>query len=160
MISEILIPRTFTILNNVNKKQSLPSFKNLFKVETLILHSLQNFVFDNSFLIIYDICIYISFHINHLQVFYHPTYGIVKTLSQFWDIFITEVNDMNKFSDRLKDLRINMNLSIDNLSKQVNISSSSICRWELGQSDIKSTQLIILANFFGVSTDYLLGLEE
>ena len=67
---------------------------------------------------------------------------------------------MSKFSDRLKDLRTNHNLSIDSLAKQVNISSSSICRWELDQSDIKSTQLIILAKFFGVTTDYLLGLED
>lgn len=67
---------------------------------------------------------------------------------------------MNKFSERLKELRIEKSLSIDALAKEVNISSSSICRWELGQADIKATQLIIIANFFGVTTDYLLGLED
>ena len=67
---------------------------------------------------------------------------------------------MNKFSERLKELRIEKSLSIDALAKAVNISSSSICRWELGQADIKATQLIIIANFFGVTTDYLLGLED
>ena len=67
---------------------------------------------------------------------------------------------MNKFPERLKELRIEKNLSIVSLSKEINISSSSLCRWELGQADIKGTQLIILSKYFGVSTDYLLGLED
>ena len=67
---------------------------------------------------------------------------------------------MNKFCEKLKELRIEKNLSIDALSKETGISSSSICRWELCQADIKATQLIILAKFFKVSTDYLLGLDD
>lgn len=67
---------------------------------------------------------------------------------------------MYKFSERLKELRIEKNLSIVSLSKETNISSSSLCRWELGQADIKGAQLIILSKFFGVTTDYLLGLEN
>ncbi len=65
-----------------------------------------------------------------------------------------------EFKQRLKELRLEKGLSIQSLSKNVGIGSSSICRWENKQADIKSTELIILANYFGVSTDYLLGLED
>lgn len=67
---------------------------------------------------------------------------------------------MEKFSERLKELRLEKGLSIQSLSKIVGIGSSSICRWENKQADIKSNELITLANYFGVSTDYLLGLED
>ena len=65
-----------------------------------------------------------------------------------------------EFADRLKELREEKKLSIQQLAKETRIGSSSICRWENKQSDIKSTQLIILAKYFNVSTDYLLGLED
>lgn len=67
---------------------------------------------------------------------------------------------MKVFADRLKDLRIERNLSIQKLAKLVGIGSSSISRWENCQAEIKASQLVILAQYFGVSTDYLLGLEN
>lgn len=67
---------------------------------------------------------------------------------------------MEKFSERLKELRQEKGLSIQKLAKEVRISSSSLCRWENGQADIKGTQLVILAGYFGVTIDYLMGLES
>jgi len=67
---------------------------------------------------------------------------------------------MRKLSEKLKGLRTEKGLSILMLSKQVGIGVASISRWENNQSDIKGDQLIILAKYFGVSTDYLLGLED
>ena len=67
---------------------------------------------------------------------------------------------MEKFSERLKDLRIEKGLSIQTLSKEVNIGVASICRWENGKADVKGAQLIVLARYFEVSADYLLGLED
>ncbi len=67
---------------------------------------------------------------------------------------------MEKFSKILKELRIEKCLSIKQLSIATKIGSSSICRWENCQSDICASQLIILADYFGVTTDYLLGREE
>ena len=66
----------------------------------------------------------------------------------------------NMFPERLKELRVELNLSIEKLAKETAIGSSTISRWENGQADIKSQQLIILAKFFDVSVDYLLGLEN
>ena len=67
---------------------------------------------------------------------------------------------MSKFAERLKELRIEKGLSIDQLAHETKIGSSSISRWENEQADIKASYLIILAKYFGVTTDYLLGLED
>lgn len=67
---------------------------------------------------------------------------------------------MEKFAERLKELRIEKGLSIQALAREVNIGSSSICRWENCQADVKGSQLIILAKYFNVSIDYLMGLED
>ncbi len=74
--------------------------------------------------------------------------------------FLTKGNYMEKFAERLKELRLEKRLSIQALANIVKIGSSSICRWENSQADIKASQLMILAQFFGVTTDYLLGLED
>ena len=67
---------------------------------------------------------------------------------------------MEKFAQRLKELRQERGLSIQALAKQVNIGSSSLCRWENNQAIVNGVQLIVLAKFFDVSVDYLLGLED
>ncbi len=67
---------------------------------------------------------------------------------------------MKIFGERLKDLRLEKALTIQALSKQIRIGVASICRWENNQADVKGEQLVVLARFFKVSTDYLLGLED
>ena len=67
---------------------------------------------------------------------------------------------MEIFSERLKELRQEKGLSIQALAKETKISSSSICRWENGQADIRGAQLVILAKYFDVTIDYLMGLED
>ena len=64
------------------------------------------------------------------------------------------------FAERLKELRLEKGLSIQSLSKQVDIGVASICRWENCQADVKGEQLYTLAKFFDVTSDYLLGLED
>ena len=67
---------------------------------------------------------------------------------------------LNKFGKILKELRTEKGLSMKQLSKLVQIGDSSISRWENGQAIVNGDQLIIFSKFFGVSTDYLLGLED
>lgn len=67
---------------------------------------------------------------------------------------------MKVFAERLKELRTEKGLSIQALSKEIKIGVASICRWENCQADVKGTQLVLLAEYFGVSADYLLGLED
>ncbi len=67
---------------------------------------------------------------------------------------------MRKFGKIIKELREEKGLSALQLSMLVNISNASISRWENNLADIKSDHILILAKFFNVSTDYLLGLED
>ena len=67
---------------------------------------------------------------------------------------------MNKFSERLKELRVEKNLTTRDLSKLIDISHATISRWENGINDVKGSELIKLSKFFRVTTDYLLGLED
>lgn len=67
---------------------------------------------------------------------------------------------MSIFSERLKELRIERNLSIIQLSKLINYSDVAIGRWERGERIPNIDVLIALAKFFKVSTDYLCGLED
>ena len=63
-------------------------------------------------------------------------------------------------ADRIKNLREKKDMTQAALAKQLGITRSSVNAWELGIS-VPSTQYIVeLAEIFGVSTDYLLGVEK
>lgn len=62
--------------------------------------------------------------------------------------------------ERLKELRIEKNISQMQLSTATGLSQSAIARWELGKSEPTASALIILSKYFEESADYLLGLED
>ena len=63
-------------------------------------------------------------------------------------------------ADRIKLLREKGGVTQAALAKQLGITRSSVNAWEMGIS-VPSTQYIVeLARIFGVSTDYLLGVER
>lgn len=67
---------------------------------------------------------------------------------------------MNKFQDRIKELRTQNNMSQMELSKATGISQSAIAKWELGKTEPTASAIITLAKYFDETTDYLLGLTE
>ena len=67
---------------------------------------------------------------------------------------------LSKFSERFRELKKEHKLSDAKLGKLLGVSHSTVCRWENGQVDIRSEELIKVAQFFGVSVDYLIGLED
>lgn len=67
---------------------------------------------------------------------------------------------MNKFAERLKELREEKGLSELQLAKVLGISSTTINRWERGLRIPNLDSLVLLSRFFGVSIDYLCGLED
>lgn len=75
---------------------------------------------------------------------------------------VMEIKIVNKLPERLKELRLEKGLSQMQLAKELNglISASSIGFWELNKRKPTSDAIIILAVYFKVSTDYLLGLED
>lgn len=67
---------------------------------------------------------------------------------------------INKFSERLKELRLEHKLTIKELSDEINISNACISRWENNLRLPNSESIIIVAKYFNVSSDYLLGLTD
>lgn len=63
-------------------------------------------------------------------------------------------------ADRIRALREQRGLTQTDLAKQLGITRSSVNAWEMGIS-VPSTQYIVeLAQFFKVSTDYLLCVDH
>ena len=64
------------------------------------------------------------------------------------------------FCERLKELRIEHELSQAELAKIIKVSDGTICFWENGVNEPKMTYIIRLAEYFNVTTDYLLGVSD
>ena len=63
--------------------------------------------------------------------------------------------------ERLKDLRVERSLTLEQLSTETGISKSALGKYEADDfKDISPFSMVELAKFYGVSTDYLLGLTE
>ena len=67
---------------------------------------------------------------------------------------------MNKFAERLKELRKEKEISQNELAKQLNISVAYINRWENNLRVPNIDSIILLCNYFSCSSDYLIGLED
>lgn len=67
---------------------------------------------------------------------------------------------MEVFAKRLKELRKEKGLSQAKLAEVLFVDKSSIAKYETGKSTPSVDMLIKLAEYFKVSTDYLLGLAD
>jgi len=61
------------------------------------------------------------------------------------------------FGDILKELRKERRISQTELGVYLDVGKTAVCNYETGVAVPSSDKLIILANIFGVSIDYLLG---
>ena len=61
--------------------------------------------------------------------------------------------------NRLKELRQQRNKTQQEIADFLNLTPKAVSFYELGQRDIPNDTLIKLADYFHVSTDYLLGHE-
>lgn len=64
------------------------------------------------------------------------------------------------FNIRLKELRNQKNMTQDELGKVLNVSGKTIGTWERDSRQPNIETINALANYFNVSTDYLLGRRE
>lgn len=64
------------------------------------------------------------------------------------------------FTERLKSLRKEAGLTQKNISDHFNIKQPTYAQWEQGRRQPSKDTLEKLAQFFNVSTDYLLGNSE
>jgi len=67
---------------------------------------------------------------------------------------------MNKFNERLKDLRIENAMSRAELAEKLSVSVRLIAYWEGGQRECDFDTLLKIADTFSVSVDYLLGKSD
>ncbi len=63
------------------------------------------------------------------------------------------------FGDRLKELRQEKNIGQIQLAKDLGVGKSVISLWKLNRCEPTLSNLIKIAQYFGVSIDYLAGLE-
>ena len=64
---------------------------------------------------------------------------------------------MEKFCDRLRQLREEAGVSMLQLANAISVSDAAICKWENGNAEPKVTYLIKLSEFFECTVYYLVG---
>ncbi|EAK8929999.1 helix-turn-helix domain-containing protein [Listeria monocytogenes] len=64
------------------------------------------------------------------------------------------------FANTLKKLRKNENLTQDQLASKIGITRDTLANYETGRREPDFTTLKNIAEYFNVTTDYLLGKEE
>lgn len=61
---------------------------------------------------------------------------------------------------KLRELREKKGLSQTELAAKLGFAQNTLSNWESGKRDPDSDTIVMLAEFFDVSTDYLLGKEK
>lgn len=61
---------------------------------------------------------------------------------------------------RIRELREDRDFSQAQIAKLLKTTQQQYSKIELGKADISGEKLILLARFYNVSTDYILGLEK
>ena len=64
---------------------------------------------------------------------------------------------MANFSERIKELRRKRGMTQAALAEIIDVRQDSICIYEKGKNYPEVRRLLILADYFGVSLDYLMG---
>lgn len=61
-----------------------------------------------------------------------------------------------QYHERIRELRIKAGLTQKQIGEVLGVKQSQYQRWECGKRDFPIKELVQLANFFGVTTDYIL----
>lgn len=67
------------------------------------------------------------------------------------------MNYQNKFKENLKYLRLERNLGQVELAKELGVSKGVISLWENGLREPSMSSLILIARYFNISIDDLIG---
>ena len=68
--------------------------------------------------------------------------------------------EQNVFGENLKMLRLEKGLGHVALANELQLSKGIISLWENGLREPNMSSLIILAKYFNVTIDYLVGIEK
>ncbi len=61
---------------------------------------------------------------------------------------------------RIRDLREDRDLSQADIAKVIKTTQQQYSKIETGKADISGQKLMLLAKFYNVSTDYILGISK
>jgi transcriptional regulator with XRE-family HTH domain len=64
------------------------------------------------------------------------------------------------FGERLKELRKSKKVTQEDLAKKFDVNPATVSAWEVGKAEPSYEVLTELANYFGVSIDYLLNFTQ
>ena len=67
---------------------------------------------------------------------------------------------MKIFAERIHALRKDRNIRREDIAKEIGISFQSYRRYETDERDPSAPTIVAMADFFNVSTDYLLGRKD
>ncbi len=67
---------------------------------------------------------------------------------------------MKIFAERLRELRQEEKLSTKKMGEKIGFSDATISRWENNLADPPIESLKKIAEYFNVSSDFLIGLED
>ena len=71
------------------------------------------------------------------------------------------MNPKLTIQEKLKDLRVERHLTLEQLAEETGISKSALGKYEADDfKDISPFSIVTLAKYYGVSTDYLMGMTE
>ena len=70
------------------------------------------------------------------------------------------MNTTEVFAERFKQLRADKKLSLQKVATDLNVTAQSLSLYEKGQRTINIDLLKRVAEYFGVSSDYLIGLSD
>ena len=65
-----------------------------------------------------------------------------------------------KLKERMKELRKEKNLRQEDIADELDIAITTYCRYELGMRDPTIAVLVRMADYYDVTTDYLLGRSD
>ena len=99
------------------------------------------------------ICCSLLSNINILWYFIIVKHDLYNGITKF------DRRDEAVLGNRIQELRKAMNMSQVDLAKVLNVTKQSVSNWENSNIQPSIDMLIRLAEYFNVSTDYLLGLE-
>lgn len=65
-----------------------------------------------------------------------------------------------KIKERMKELRKERNLRQEDIATELGIGITTYCRYELGMREPTVAILVRMADYYDVTTDYLLGRSD
>ena len=101
-----------------------------------------------------------KFHQNPYNNIILPILGNVNPFWVIYDKIIIKRGKKMKFCERLKQIRIENNMSQKDVYTKLEMSCNGYASYEQGRTEPNIATIIKLCKIFKVSADYLLGIED